>query len=147
MGVKYIEDINDEEMDKWIKALRSGEFNQAEGLMYKAASNGFCCLGVLEAINGADKSSMDGVVVNGKSLYWLPTTKTVNLLNLPQEYVEMGSSETSSVCVKANQENQKEKYEMKNNGTISVTVLNDGLGLTFNQIADRLEETFLRKEA
>lgn len=147
MGVKYIEDINDEEMDKWIKALRSGYFRQSQGAMYKATEQGFCCLGVLEAVNGATPIEGDGILTNGKVQYWLPSVETVGLLNLPEEYIERSIGVTASICVKADQENRKEKYEMKNNGTISVTVLNDALGLDFNQIADRLEETFLRKEA
>lgn len=147
MGVKYIEEINDEEMDKWIKALRSGEFKQAQGVMYKASEQGLCCLGVLEAINGAQLSSLDGVMIGGVNHYWLPSVETVALLNLPVDYIESSTGKTASICVNADQENSTERYEAKSNGTISVTVLNDGVGLDFNQIADRLEETFLRKEA
>lgn len=36
----------------WIKALRSGEYTQDNG--YLKTKNGYCCLGVLCAIQGAD---------------------------------------------------------------------------------------------
>ena len=35
---------------KWDKALRSGEYNQAEGVLYDPESCGFCCLGVLQHV-------------------------------------------------------------------------------------------------
>lgn len=38
---------------KWVKALRSGRYKQAEGFL-KTADGKFCCLGVLCTISGAD---------------------------------------------------------------------------------------------
>jgi hypothetical protein len=36
--------------DKWVSALRSGEYAQGTGALYKADENSYCCLGVLEYI-------------------------------------------------------------------------------------------------
>lgn len=33
---------------KWLKALRSGDYKQGEGALYKPKEKSFCCLGVLE---------------------------------------------------------------------------------------------------
>jgi hypothetical protein len=38
---------------KWIKALRSGKYEQGSGSLYNPYNNSFCCLGVLhECITG-----------------------------------------------------------------------------------------------
>lgn len=36
---------------KWLKALRSGEYIQAEGILHNPNSGGFCCLGVEQFVN------------------------------------------------------------------------------------------------
>lgn len=36
--------------DKWVKALRSGEYKQGRGTLYTPSTKSFCCLGVLEHI-------------------------------------------------------------------------------------------------
>ena len=33
---------------KWVAALESGEYKQAEGVLYDPFTKGFCCLGVLQ---------------------------------------------------------------------------------------------------
>jgi len=35
---------------KWLKALRSGEYKQAKGRLYRPEICGFCCLGVLQHV-------------------------------------------------------------------------------------------------
>lgn len=40
--------------DKWIKALRSGEYKQIKGRLKR--TNGFCCLGVLCDLYGKEKN-------------------------------------------------------------------------------------------
>lgn len=42
--------------DKWIQALRSGEYRQAPG--HLKDSDGYCCLGVLCEISGLDTFSV-----------------------------------------------------------------------------------------
>lgn len=38
----------------WVAALRSGEFNQAQGALYDAEQDGYCCLGVACKISPVD---------------------------------------------------------------------------------------------
>lgn len=37
-------------LDKWLAALRSGEYQQGENAMYNPNSNTYCCLGVLQKV-------------------------------------------------------------------------------------------------
>lgn len=48
---------------KWLAALRSGEYRQAQGRLYDPATKGFCSLGVLEhcALNGNVEVLEEGV--------------------------------------------------------------------------------------
>ncbi len=39
-------------LDKWLKALRSGEYKQGRGTLYCKKSDSYCCLGVLQAVQG-----------------------------------------------------------------------------------------------
>lgn len=38
---------------KWVEALRSGEYEQADGALHDARKNSYCCLGVLCVVVGA----------------------------------------------------------------------------------------------
>lgn len=47
--------LNDEQLEiknKWLEALRSGNYKQCTGYLHKG--EGYCCLGVLEDILGAE---------------------------------------------------------------------------------------------
>jgi len=39
---------------KWVKALRSGEYDQARDVLHDRENGGFCCLGVLCKVMGAE---------------------------------------------------------------------------------------------
>lgn len=43
---------------KWIKALRSGKYEQGKDYLYKNGK--YCCLGVLGCIKGFDETVLDG---------------------------------------------------------------------------------------
>lgn len=40
--------------DKWVKALRSGEYTQGKYQLYSPYTNSYCCLGVAATICGKD---------------------------------------------------------------------------------------------
>lgn len=40
--------MSKEKLDKWLAALRGGEYKQIKGDLYDPGSGGYCCLGVLE---------------------------------------------------------------------------------------------------
>lgn len=42
---------------KWVKALRSGEYNQGVARLFNAHYNTYCCLGVLCDVMGYSKTS------------------------------------------------------------------------------------------
>jgi hypothetical protein len=41
--------------NKWVKALRSGKYKQAEGTLYNKDKDSFCCLGVLKDLQGGQR--------------------------------------------------------------------------------------------
>jgi hypothetical protein len=43
---------------KWIEALRSGEYRQAQGSLHDQDNGGYCCLGVLCKVMGAEFGSV-----------------------------------------------------------------------------------------
>lgn len=47
--------------NKWVKALRSGEFKQGKNELYSSISDTYCCLGVCGVICSVHISSMDYV--------------------------------------------------------------------------------------
>ncbi len=159
MGVKYIEDINDDEMDKWIFNLRSGAFSQTRRALARGDESGkvgFCCLGVQAAGCGAlindEGGPVFGLWFEENHYGYLPPRSTLERLNLPERYFYNGDSgdvyETASVRVEARPGDPSIMVFSGgvHDGTISVTTLNDTVELDFNQIADRLEDTFLRPE-
>ena len=42
--------------EKWVKALRSGEYEQGRGCFYNASNNSYCCVGVLAVVQNPGKS-------------------------------------------------------------------------------------------
>jgi hypothetical protein len=58
-------------LDKWLAALRSGEFKQCDGRL--ADNGGFCCLGVLQCVADGDveRSEYGGVAHHYPSEHWL----------------------------------------------------------------------------
>lgn len=48
--------LSSEQIDNWIAALRSGNYPQAVGCL--RSEQGYCCLGVLADINGAEWIAM-----------------------------------------------------------------------------------------
>lgn len=54
---KLVEPLTRAEYVEWIKALRSGEYNQGQG--HLVTKDGYCCLGVLAKIKGTlDRNGM-----------------------------------------------------------------------------------------
>lgn len=47
--------VDRELVQKWVAALRSGEYKQGRGRLHQAKDNSFCCLGVLCEVAGVKK--------------------------------------------------------------------------------------------
>jgi hypothetical protein len=104
--------------NKWVTALRSGEYQQGTGKMYNEETNTYCCLGVLEHI-------VNGWVSNGRGLL---THKFCDVNNIDFDYKgeELCSPSFDIPQLKSR--------------PVSAHSLNDIHRWTFEQIADVIEQ-------
>ena len=112
--------LKEEHIKQWCDALRSGKYKQTTGTLQ--GRQGYCCLGVaceLFIPKGQKMRGPDGCLQGG-----MPTTSTQP--NAPEWLMPLVED-----C-----SNLMGKY---------LPGLNDG-GSTFNQIADVLEDIFLKEE-
>jgi len=125
--------VNKENIQKWVDALRSGEYEQGKGGLRKKKDNTFCCLGVACDISGVGDWKTDNVWYleyyvdedcGGSSSADLPD-QVSDWLGIPS-----GSPELKT-----------QVGEM----TDAIT-LNDDSGYTFSQIADAVERTYLNED-
>lgn len=128
--------MNTDVKAKWIEALRSGEFDQVDGYLNKDDS-GFCCLGVL-----CELAVEDGVVQKRQ----VPTSSTgvmeyfdpendeedYEAYNLPSKVMDWAGLTSENPEVTYTHDDVKTQY--------SLAELNDGVRLSFEQIADQIEE-------
>lgn len=157
---KWMDGMNAQAMDKWMTDLRSGEFNQAYEVLASTTGNaGFCCLGVAtetnqEACGLTSKVSgrrvnyswadEDGDLLNATST--LMPRPVAQFLGIPWNYVDDMGPEVS-VYLKAHEGEYDyiNGYASSKLGVevVSATTLNDEINLSFAEIADRFEETFM----
>lgn len=52
--------LKSEIKEQFLKALRSGDYQQGNGKLYESASDAYCCLGVLCNVVGYDNLKTDG---------------------------------------------------------------------------------------
>lgn len=97
--------------EKWLEALRSGEYEQGYGCLF--TNNRFCCLGVGCVILGADKNTMDEKEMTISSDWEIEILKIENFF--PKELQETKLME-------------------------DLIRFNDDEGFSFNEIADWIEE-------
>jgi hypothetical protein len=110
------------EMKVWLKALRSGKYKQAKNSLQNAY--GYCCLGVACDILIPDKK--------------LKYEKDIKFLvgGLPED--QPASPEWLNVIAEV-------KFNIpEKNRKIYLSELNDHIGYSFSQIADLVEDTFLK---
>lgn len=104
--------------DKWVAALRSGDYMQARGRMFRKHPNagifpfdeyitpaGYCCLGVLECIVSGNKEPSNSILSD-------PTQKEIS--------------------------NHRFTYHFR--GMLKLVHMNDNLRMSFKQIADFIEK-------
>jgi hypothetical protein len=97
---------------EWVKALRSGKYEQTKNVLYNADRNAFCCLGVACDISGLPPEK------------WHGSDYTV----LPQEVRE-----------KLNLSSNYGRFRFDGANYMSLVKCNDSLGYSFDQIADIIE--------
>lgn len=108
---------------KWLRALRSGEYEQARSVL-KSPQGGFCCLGVLADVCGAKWSEMTRPINGAK---YLGATLDIDG---ESKIITDGGLLDHSFLEKIGLENQRLLAEF-----------NDG-GQTFAQIADYIERNY-----
>lgn len=105
---------------KWLKALRSGEYIQADGTLHDPDIGGFCCLGVEQYCNN------DGFVENSfrdeESDYgsWDSFPSVEYLRTAGMLYVNSGNSETSDPYIEEAEDDVSNLNDAVKNVTIKV---------------------------
>jgi hypothetical protein len=114
--MKYTKEMQKVNRKRWVEALRSGEYEQGQSFLNK--NNKFCCLGVLCEIVGVEKE-------------YIPTNYLFSY----------GEEKSISACSKEVMDvvGLNDTLGMYNNYSASLANLNDGLGKSFDQIADIIE--------
>lgn len=109
--------MNKQNITKWVKALRSGEYKQTRGMLQN--NKGFCCLGVACKIFISEKNQTlnDNDLLYGGLVDQLNATQWLKNIN-------------------GNFNNKTQKTFIK---------LNDIDKLTFDEIADLLEAVYIHK--
>jgi hypothetical protein len=135
--------MNPQIKQKWVSALRSGDYQQ--GRNYLRTDNGFCCLGVLCDLYIKENNVEWNLANNGQNYEFqnkeshLPSSVIEwNLANNGQNYKFQNKEShlPSSVIEWAGVEDHNPDI---NNGTETLAGLNDK-GSTFEQIANLIEE-------
>jgi hypothetical protein len=126
-------------LNKWLADLRSGEYEQTEAWLKKG--DGYCCLGVLQqGIDGdVERTPMNGETDHPRDLptvgwlaskgIWFPAMSGV-------EDWKVMSPEVSGTAGVIGQRGHTTNCE-----THSLSYCNDGIRLTFAQIADLIEKS------
>ena len=134
----YTTEQQAENRAKWVEALRSGDYEQGRGRLFVSPESaetrkeyytseqevdwtkpGHCCLGV-----AADLAVKEGVVEQFEDSLAFPSDEVIDWLGLA--YRDGPTSVTWDSGT--------------SDRTVSLSSLNDDFGLTFNEIADLIEE-------
>jgi hypothetical protein len=124
--------INEKEFKKWLRALRSGQYNQAIGELQDYA--GYCCLGV------ACKVLIKPKLIEYKSIQNGYTKVETQFMEgaMPNEQ-KYAPAWLSTLPEDFNQRCKGEKGD-----SVSLTQLNDTDRYTFEEIADILDAIYIK---
>jgi len=113
--------MNPQIKQKWVDALRSGEYQQTQ--RYLRTDNGFCCLGVLCDLYAKENNVEWNLVNNGHNY----------------EFQDKESYLPSSVRKWAGVKSHNADFIINETRTETLANLND-MGFAFNEIADVIEK-------
>lgn len=125
--------MNKEIKERWVKALRSGEYKQGYNQLYNSIENSYCCLGVLCSLYKEDHPKALGFIVGDNRLEdgFTPLLeedfKTDMLPLSVQVWAELDSINPRIIT------------DISNVNNISLADLNDE-GINFDEIANVIEE-------
>ena len=130
--------MNQEIKTKWVNALRSGDYEQGQGAL-KNPDGQFCCLGVLCDLY--DKHRMEDF---GAESSWTKDTVSLNeFISAPEDH-EVGVPPNVVVDWAGLPHNNPDIFvtleEDDFEQDLPIAELNDDFGLTFNELADLIEE-------
>ena len=118
-------------MEKWVQALRSGEYKQGSGVLHNTSNNTYCCLGVLCDIYQQEGNKFNSVsegnwgVETGNGWENIPATFFDDRPDVLPEVV-MRWADIS--CSAGSFDDD------------TLTTLNDDCGYTFDEIATVIEK-------
>lgn len=113
---------NRENIQKWVDALRSGEYAQGEGVL-RSYNDKFCCLGV-----ACEVARKEGVPIRLRTSAGDPAHYGFEDTTLPDVVVRWLDVDDPNPMI---------------DGRVNAISANDTLNLTFAEIADRLEAYYL----
>lgn len=122
--------------DRWVKALRSGDYEQGSGYLCK--ENKYCCLGVLNDVQGNDF-----VLENGVRQYYNITEKAQSAVTTVRKYYDIDDRAQYSVTLN---EGWLESQGLESHDVMRLWPMNDGRNASgehiysFSDIADFIEE-------
>jgi hypothetical protein len=121
---------------EWVKALRSGKYEQATSALYNRGDNGYCCLGVLCVVEGKTPKQLHGM--------GFPFNAGVGEVMNPEELAEIfGSKKYEELCGfggKYDTDEMTYAVKIPGMGWTPLSHLNDNERYTFDQIADIVEK-------
>lgn len=126
--------MNSDVKAKWIAALRSGEYAQAQGIL-RSTDDTFCCLGVL-----CEVAVAEGVLPpaeKSRSGYWRYGSSTCNPPRLmARDWAGFSDEEMFDVRGPNEHHGDEPSYGA---AVESLMHLNDVRGMSFDEIADWIE--------
>lgn len=136
--------MNKQLIKQWVDTLRSGKYQQGLTVL-KSIDNKFCCLGVLCDI-AKHLIYLDWELEDSDDMsYKIQDTCTV----LPEDLINLLGVNSSRVLIMRTNSKLQEYLGNEEIATMSrhttLVTLNDYYKLSFNQIADILEEEFLHE--
>jgi hypothetical protein len=143
---KYVDEINEENFNKFLSALRSGDYPQGTGSLEEDGK--FCCLGVachLAASEGVleRRERNEGVVYYDHNSGTLPR-KAADWLGIPDRHRVDGVDSFDVAFFKEGWA----PFSLAEQGAATNTAIgwNDGKHKTFVEIADAFEKEFTKEE-
>jgi hypothetical protein len=129
----------------WIVALRSGYYKQVQSKLYDECADGYCCLGVLCKVAGANFEDFDTGeedVWDDSTIKWenRPIKDGANLALNDDELLDPDFMESIGIP-----DNIASHLVDMNDGNIWDETLGDTKKYTFLEIADYIEKEFLLK--
>lgn len=144
---KYVDGVNEENMDAFLTALRSGEFPQGQRQL--KTPKGYCCLGV-----ASELAAQDGVVHKAGGLgefsydgeWFLAPIRAMKWLGIPAANLYQGVGDSWNIKLfKSGVSHTSVTWKPGGVQYVTASELNDSLEMSLAQIADAIENEFIRE--